>query len=126
MRVCSTVSDYTAHYFRWCRSAGAAAAGHDLRVACAPSQQAAISRAGLVAVPILGRPGHDGARPDLLLLRRLNGKNGLPLHPAPGNADEHERLRLPAYKRENKDPHIGAVAASMDAASRSPALGSRT
>ncbi|SEB30878.1 UDP:flavonoid glycosyltransferase YjiC, YdhE family [Streptomyces misionensis] len=55
MRVLFTVSDWPAHYFPMVPLGWALqAAGHEVRVACAPSQVTAVSGAGLSAVPVLG------------------------------------------------------------------------
>ncbi|MDO0926699.1 DUF1205 domain-containing protein [Streptomyces sp. TG1A-8] len=55
MRVLFTVSDWPAHYFPMVPLGWALqAAGHEVRVACAPSQARTLERAGLTPVPVLG------------------------------------------------------------------------
>jgi UDP:flavonoid glycosyltransferase YjiC (YdhE family) len=54
MRVLFSVTDWSSHYFPMVPLGWALqAAGHDLRVACGPSQAPAIARAGLTPVPLL-------------------------------------------------------------------------
>lgn len=55
MRVLFTVSDWPAHYFPMVPLGWALqAAGHEVRVVCAPSQARAVGHAGLLPVPVLG------------------------------------------------------------------------
>ena len=88
MRVLFTVSAWRGHWYPLVPLGWALqAAGHDVRVACAPSQSAEIGRAGLVPVPVL-------AEVDVTFLGRLqnvwNAQQGLwpyeelPPHPVTG------------------------------------------
>ncbi|ASW54606.1 nucleotide disphospho-sugar-binding domain-containing protein [Plantactinospora sp. KBS50] len=55
MRVMCTVSAWPSHYYPMVPVLWALqAAGHEVRVACAPSQAGSVSRAGLTPVPVLG------------------------------------------------------------------------
>ncbi len=89
MRVLFTVSDWPAHYFPMVPLGWALqAAGHEVRVVCAPSQSRILERTGLTPVPVLGDL-------DMVFLTRFNNLNeikrgnwpyqGLPgLHPDTG------------------------------------------
>ncbi|HWB36995.1 MAG TPA: nucleotide disphospho-sugar-binding domain-containing protein [Rugosimonospora sp.] len=57
MRVLFTTSEWPTHYFPMVPLGWALqAAGHEVRVACAPSQVEHVSRAGLTPLPVLGGP----------------------------------------------------------------------
>ncbi|TCO62041.1 nucleotide disphospho-sugar-binding domain-containing protein [Actinocrispum wychmicini] len=96
MRVLFTVSDWPAHYFAMMPLGWALqAAGHEVRVACAPNQVHHVSHAGLTPVPIVA--GRDPVYMHRLLeLQKFhNGQwrsEHLPLHPVTGvplhSADE--------------------------------------
>lgn len=88
MRVMFAVSAWPGHYYPMVPAGWALqAAGHEVRVACAPSQAKAVSSAGLIPVPVL-----DGM--DMVFLTRLrylwDAQAGnwpypwLPLHPVTG------------------------------------------
>lgn len=93
MRVLFTVSDWPAHYFPMVPLGWALqAAGHEVRVACAPSQARTLEHAGLTPVPVLGDL-------DMVFLARFKNLTdiaagtwrhpGLPgLHPATGEVLE--------------------------------------
>lgn len=85
MRLLFTTSNWAGHYFCMIPLGWAAqAAGHEVRVVCAPQQAETIGRAGLVPVPVMESP-------DMMYMARLHlyanvveGKvtlPGLPLHP---------------------------------------------
>ncbi len=118
MRVLFAVSDYTAHYFPMVPLGWALqAAGHEVRVACAPSQVDPINRAGLVPVPI-----QDG--PDMMERGRIfyyfaaqqnQTPLGMPLHPVTGQVLERlSDFNFAQYKRERRDTNVAAVSRSMD------------
>ncbi|KMS77321.1 hypothetical protein ACM01_01450 [Streptomyces viridochromogenes] len=110
MRVLFTTSNWAGHYFCMIPLGWALqAAGHEVRVACLPTQTDTISSAGLVPVPVM-----DG--PDMMYTARLSlyaryrGKEidlpSLPLHPATGervghidefDVEEAQARFLPAY-----------------------------
>jgi UDP:flavonoid glycosyltransferase YjiC (YdhE family) len=89
VRVLFTVSDWPAHYFPMVPLGWALqAAGHEVRVVCAPSQARTLDRTGLTPVPVLGDL-------DMVFLTRFSNLNeikagtwpypGLPgLHPDTG------------------------------------------
>ncbi len=88
MRLLFTTSNWAGHYFCMIPLGWAAqAAGHEVRVVCAPAQAETIGRAGLVPVPVLESP-------DMMYMARLNlyaqvveGRTelpDLPLHPVTG------------------------------------------
>ncbi|MEU4349636.1 nucleotide disphospho-sugar-binding domain-containing protein [Streptomyces sp. NPDC023838] len=88
MRLLFTTSNWAGHYFCMIPLGWAAqAAGHEVRVVCAPAQADTIGRAGLVPVPVLESP-------DMMYMARLNlyaqvaegraALPGLPLHPVTG------------------------------------------
>lgn len=120
MRVLMTTSDYSGHWFPMVPAGWALqAAGHEVRVACAPSQEAAVSAAGLVPLPVLGGP-------DMLERGRIFyffaaqqggvGRLGMPLHPVTGEVmTSLSDFDWPAYKRANRDRNIAAGRASVDA-----------
>lgn len=96
------------------------AAGHEVLVACAPSEQPALARAGLTPAPVLGGPDMmERGRIFYYFAAKTNGPGplGMPLHPVTGQVLERfEDFDWPAYKRDNRDRNIGAVRASLDAA----------
>ncbi len=120
MRVLFAVSDYPAHYFPMVPLGWALqAAGHEVRVACASSQEQPVRRAGLVPVPV-----QDG--PDMMERGRIfyffaaqqagGTPLGMPLHPVTGQVVESFRdFDFPRYKREHRERNVAAVSASMDA-----------
>ncbi|GAA3725966.1 nucleotide disphospho-sugar-binding domain-containing protein [Streptomyces tremellae] len=88
MRVAFTTSNWAGHYLCMVPLGWALqAAGHEVRVICAPQQSDTISRAGLVPVPVVESP-------DMMYMSRLNlyarvveGQEVsplLPLHPVTG------------------------------------------
>ncbi|MEU2287232.1 nucleotide disphospho-sugar-binding domain-containing protein [Streptomyces sp. NPDC013178] len=88
MRILFTTSNWAGHYFCMVPLGWALqAAGHEVRVVCAPDQSRTIARAGLVPVPLI-----EG--PDMMYMSRLtlyaNVVEGrtrlpdLPLHPVSG------------------------------------------
>ncbi|MEU9111219.1 glycosyltransferase [Streptomyces sp. NPDC048483] len=119
MRILFTVSDYAAHYYPMVPLGWAfQAAGHEVRVACAPSQTALVSRAGLTPLPILGGP-------DMMVRGRLFhyfaavqngiGRLGMPLHPVTGEVlDNLWDFDFTAYKRANRVGNIAAIQKSFD------------
>ncbi|SEB31003.1 UDP:flavonoid glycosyltransferase YjiC, YdhE family [Streptomyces misionensis] len=81
MRVLFTVSAWRGHWYPLVPLGWALqASGHEVRVACAPSQSTEIGRAGLVPVPVLGEV-------DMMFLARLqnvwNAQEGTWPYPAP-------------------------------------------
>ncbi len=119
MRILFTVSDYAAHYYPMVPLGWAfQAAGHEVRVACAPSQATLVSQAGLTPLPILGGP-------DMMVRGRLfhyfaalqNGSDrlGMPLHPVTGEVlDGLQDFDFPAYKRAHRAGNIAAIRKSFD------------
>lgn len=88
MRVLFTTSNWAGHYFCMVPLGWALqAAGHEVRVTCAPQQTDTVARAGLVPVPVVESP-------DMMYMSRLNlyariaeGQTTsplLPLHPVTG------------------------------------------
>ncbi len=121
MRVLFSVSDYAAHYFPMVPLGWALqAAGHEVLVACAPSEQGTLARAGLTPAPVLGGPDMmERGRIFYYFAAKTGGCGplGMPLHPVTGEVlDSFDQFDWAAYKRDNKDRNIGAVRASMDAA----------
>jgi len=121
MRVLFTVSAWPGHYFPMvplARSLGAA--GHGVRVLCAPSQADAVRAAGLAAVPAL-----DGL--DMVLQARLrqfwDAQAGdwpyrwLPPHPVTGvELETLAEFDFPAYRAQHRAAALSATARSFDAA----------
>jgi UDP:flavonoid glycosyltransferase YjiC (YdhE family) len=121
MRVLFSVSDYSAHYFPMVPLGWALqAAGHEVRVACAPSEVATLTRAGLTPAPVLGGPDMmERGRIFYYFAAKTGGPGplGMPLHPVTGKVlTSFDEFDFTAYKRDNRDRNIGAVRASMDAA----------
>ncbi len=120
MRVLFAVSDYSAHYFPMVPLGWALqAAGHEVRVACHPSQERPVSRAGLVPVPVQGGPDmmERGRIFYFFAAQQAGGTPlGMPLHPVTGKVVESFKdFDFPRYKRENRDRNVAGVSASMDA-----------
>lgn len=90
MRVLFTVSSWRGHYFCMIPLGWALqAAGHEVRIACAPDQTTAVQQAGLVPVPVLDSV--DWMTMALLsnYLETVRGRReGLPLHPYTGKRVE--------------------------------------
>src|SRR5689334_18666787 len=121
MRVLFTVSAWPGHYFPMvplARSLGAA--GHGVRVLCAPSQADAVRAAGLDAVPAL-----DGL--DMVLQARLrqfwDAQAGnwpyrwLPPHPVTGvELGSLAEFDFPAYRTRHRAAALSATGRSFDAA----------
>ncbi|MGW4521077.1 nucleotide disphospho-sugar-binding domain-containing protein [Amycolatopsis sp. NPDC004378] len=88
MRVLFTVSDYVSHYLPMVPLAWALqAAGHQVRIACPPSQAGAISGAGLTPVLLDSGPSAITLARFAYYLRAVRGTDpelGLPLHPVTG------------------------------------------
>jgi hypothetical protein len=117
------VSSWAGHYYPMVPLGWALqAAGHEVRVVCAPSQTDAITRTGLTPVPVL-----DGM--DMVFLTRLrylwDAQAGnwpypwRPLHPLTGEevADLRE-FDFDKYMSENTASTFGAMIRSFDAAVR--------
>lgn len=119
MRVLFTVSAWPGHYYPlvplgW----GLQAAGHEVRVACAPSQERTLRQAGLTPAPVL-------AEIDMAFLARLQNVRkaasgdwpypGLPPHPVTGQPMESldefsfEREIVPRYVKPLKESYAAAV-----------------
>jgi UDP:flavonoid glycosyltransferase YjiC (YdhE family) len=121
MRVLFTVSGWPGHYFPMVALARAfAGAGHQVRVACEPSQQRAIRAAGLPAEPIL-----YGL--DMALQARLrnfwDAQDGtwpypwLPPHPVTGGQlSSLDEFDVAAHRKANREPTLAATRDSFDAA----------
>ncbi|GAA3725861.1 nucleotide disphospho-sugar-binding domain-containing protein [Streptomyces tremellae] len=119
MRVLFVTSDWAGHYFCMVPLGWALqAAGHQVRVACAPPQQSAVERTGLVAVPVLESV-------DMVTMGRMfryldsvaGNRPGMPLHPYTGrqvaSLDEFDvAAELPAFQRRA----YGAIRRSYDGA----------
>jgi UDP:flavonoid glycosyltransferase YjiC (YdhE family) len=120
MRVLFTTSEWPTHYFPmvplgWALQAG----GHEVRVACLPSQTDFIARAGLTPLPVM-----DG--PDLMFKTRLaryravvgSGQPIAPgtlLHPVTGAPlDRPEDFDLPAYTARFKEHNLSLMRDSCD------------
>ncbi|MEU0336037.1 nucleotide disphospho-sugar-binding domain-containing protein [Streptomyces sp. NPDC006193] len=134
MRVLFTTTNWKGAYFCMIPLGWAlTAAGHEVRVLCAPSQAPAISAAGLVPVPALKdidmmvfermarhaavRSGAEPAGDGLPLLHPLTGR---PLaHPDEYDAEEHGRAFLRACEQIHRHNQDAAVALAR---SRPPAL----
>jgi UDP:flavonoid glycosyltransferase YjiC (YdhE family) len=86
MRVLFTASDWRGHYYCMVPLAWALqAAGHDVRVACPPTQAEYVGRAGLVAVPVLEAVDMTTMGRMFRYLETVAGaRAGLPLHPYTG------------------------------------------
>ncbi|GAA2643577.1 DUF1205 domain-containing protein [Dactylosporangium fulvum] len=127
MRVLFTVSSWPTHYAAMVPLGWAVrAAGHDLRVLCAPSQVAAVGGAGLPPVPVLG--GMEVAVHNRLSYVReaLAGDwpyPWLPLHPLTGAAmstlddfdvAEYARTDGARFAAESARSHDDAVAYARD------------
>jgi len=113
MRVLFSVSDYAAHYFPMVPLGWALqAAGHEVLVACAPSEQATLARAGLTPAPVLGGPDMmERGRIFYYFAAKTGGCGplGMPLHPVTGAVlDSFDQFDWAAYKRDNKGRNIGA------------------
>ncbi|KOG85410.1 hypothetical protein ADK38_36820, partial [Streptomyces varsoviensis] len=119
MKVLFTVSAWPGHYYPlvplgW----GLQAAGHEVRFACAPSQQGTLARAGLTPAPVL-------AEIDMAFLARTQNVRkaaegawpypSLPPHPVTGRpmADlaefSFEREIVPRYVKPLKESYAAAV-----------------
>jgi UDP:flavonoid glycosyltransferase YjiC (YdhE family) len=120
MRLLLTVSAWPGHYFPMVPLAREAlAAGHEVRVLCAPSQSGAVQGAGLTPVPVL-----DGL--DMVLQARLSqywaAQAGnwpypwLPPHPVTGvELGSLDEFDFPAYRRANRAAALDATRRSFDA-----------
>ncbi|MEU4349620.1 nucleotide disphospho-sugar-binding domain-containing protein [Streptomyces sp. NPDC023838] len=86
MRVLFTASDWRGHYYCMVPLAWALqAAGHEVRVACPPTQAAHVGRAGLTAVPVLEAVDMTTMGRMFRYLEAVAGtRPGLPLHPYTG------------------------------------------
>jgi UDP:flavonoid glycosyltransferase YjiC (YdhE family) len=121
MRVMFAVSSWPGHYYPMVPLGWALqAAGHDVRVVCAPSQTDAITRTGLTPVPVL-----DGM--DMVFLTRLrylwDAQAGnwpypfMPLHPLTGEeVTDLREFDFDRYMSENTATTFGAMVRSFDAA----------
>jgi UDP:flavonoid glycosyltransferase YjiC (YdhE family) len=118
MRVLATVSGWPAHYFPMVPLAHALrAAGHDLRVACPPSQAGALLSAGLPAAPVLGDL-------DMAYMARFANlwaaKSGAwpypwaPMHPETGEPVDVDAFDLPAYLDTHKRRIAGESTRGFD------------
>lgn len=123
MRVMFAVSSWPGHYYPMVPLGWALqSAGHDVRVACAPSQAEAVTRAGLTPVPIL-----DGM--DLVFLTRvrylMDAREGnwpypwRPLHPVTGEeVSDLGEFSLEQYISDNTASTFGAMIRSFTAVTR--------
>jgi UDP:flavonoid glycosyltransferase YjiC (YdhE family) len=123
MRVMFAVSSWPGHYYPMVPLGWALqAAGHDVRVACAPSQTDSVSRAGLTPVPIL-----DGM--DLVFLTRLrylmDAREGnwpypwRPLHPVTGEeVSDLDEFSMEQYISDNTASTFGALVRSFAATAK--------
>ncbi|MEV5374506.1 nucleotide disphospho-sugar-binding domain-containing protein [Streptomyces nondiastaticus] len=86
MRILFTASDWRGHYFCMVPLGWALqAAGHDVRVACPPTQTESVGRSGLVAVPVLESVDLTTMGRMFRYLETVAGaRPGLPLHPYTG------------------------------------------
>lgn len=86
MRVLFTASDWRGHYYCMVPLGWALqAAGHEVRVACPPTQAAYVGRAGLVAAPVLEAIELTTMGRMFRYLETVAGSRpGLPLHPYTG------------------------------------------
>ncbi|MYW65827.1 DUF1205 domain-containing protein [Streptomyces sp. SID8379] len=121
MRVLFTVSDWPSHYFPMVPLGWALqAAGHEVRVVCAPSQRDPVRQAGLLPVPLVDPPM------DMLLQNRLWNywaaqagtwpHAALPPHPVTGEplADLAD-FDFAAFRAAYKDRNLRGAAANCDA-----------
>lgn len=121
MRVLFSVSAWPGHYFPMIPLARQlTAAGHPVRVLCAPSQAGPVAAAGLIPEPVL-----DGL--DMVLQARLShfwlAQAGgwphawLPPHPVTGRElTRLEEFDFAAYRREHRADALAATERSFDAA----------
>jgi UDP:flavonoid glycosyltransferase YjiC (YdhE family) len=123
MRVLFAVSAWPGHYYAMVPLGWALqAAGHEVRVACAPSQTEAVTRSGLTPAPVL-----EGM--DMVFLTRVRylwdaqaerwPYPWRPIHPVTG--DEVASLTefdITEYYREHPDQTIGAMVRGFDGAVR--------
>ncbi len=122
MRVLFTVSDWPGHYYPLVPLGWALqAAGHEVRVVCAPSEAARIARTGLTPVPTV-QPGIDMTF-QARLRNYWDAQKGawpyqkLPLHPVTGEElTSLEEFDFPAYRVANKVRIAKATSEAFDAA----------
>jgi len=110
MRVLFTTSEWPTHYFPMVPLGWALqAAGHEVRVACAPSQVDHVSRAGLTPLPVMGGP-EPMFKTRLARYWQVTGSGeevppGSLLHPVTGeemaSPAEFDFARYAALHREN-------------------------
>ncbi|WP_030905126.1 nucleotide disphospho-sugar-binding domain-containing protein, partial [Streptomyces sp. NRRL F-5126] len=121
MRVLFSVSDWPGHWFPMVPLGWALrAAGHDVRVVCAPSQTEPLTRAGLTPVPILD--GWDMTF-QARLQNYLNARDGLwpfaelPPHPLTGEPlGDLAEFDLGGWFEEHNPGIVAAATRSTDAA----------
>jgi hypothetical protein len=123
MRVMFGVSSWPGHYYPMVPLGWALqAAGHEVRVACAPSQQDAVAGAGLIPVPVL-------AGMDMVFQARLrylwDAQAGhwpypfRPLHPVTGvEVTSLDEFSFERYVSENTAATFGALVRGFDGAAR--------
>ncbi|MFH8980964.1 nucleotide disphospho-sugar-binding domain-containing protein [Streptomyces varsoviensis] len=121
MRVLFTVSDWPSHYYPMVPLGWALqAAGHEVRVACAPSQRDPVRQAGLLPVPLAEPPM------DMLTQNRLwnywAAKAGgwphahLPPDPVTGRPlASLDDFDFAAFRAERREHNLRAAAAAHDA-----------
>ncbi|MEU8560242.1 nucleotide disphospho-sugar-binding domain-containing protein [Streptomyces cyaneofuscatus] len=121
MRVLFTVSDWTTNWFSLVPLGWALrSAGHDVRVACAPSQAEPVSRAGLLPVPVL--VGTDLAVTARVHNCREAAAGRWPFPELPPHPDTGRPLTAPdafdaaVWYRENIDRMAGDARRSTDGA----------
>ncbi|MFJ6696932.1 nucleotide disphospho-sugar-binding domain-containing protein [Streptomyces sp. NPDC091272] len=120
MRILFTASNWAGHYMCMVPLAWALrAAGHEIRVACPPSQERGVAATGLMPVPVL-----DG--PDMMESARLafyvqamytppqSGPRPLPLHPFTGQSMQSLNDFDPGELRDFWKKSIDAVQRSYD------------
>ncbi|WP_251094270.1 methyltransferase [Streptomyces sp. Caat 7-52] len=121
MRVLFTVSDWPGHYYPLVPLGRALqAAGHEVRVVCAPSESETLRRTGLTPEPIV-RPGLDMATQGRLNAYRQARKGdwphpGLPLHPVTGEELAHlDDFDFAAFRTTERPRILQATRDGFDA-----------
>ena len=121
MRVLMTVSNWQGHYCSLVPTAWALqAAGHDVRIGCAPAQAETITRAGLTPAPVLDGLDVMFLARTMLYIEAAQGRRtmpGMPANPLTGEAlTRLEDFDLDSVRDEIKDRKLEAIKSSFDGA----------